>query len=365
MIYGERGVGKTSIARVAPLLIQHVNVRAVQVSCDSTDSYSTVWQKAARELTAFRPEPRMGFGSTPIARTTFHLPRDVVSPDDVLHLLSTAPNDAPVAVVIDEFDRLDDRESKRLMSETLKLLSDRASPGTIVLVGIADTIEELLGHHRSIERAIVQVRMPRMSAVEIRELVQKGMSAIGLSVSGDALALIVRLASGLPHYAHLLGLHAATAAMEVDKSAVDAQDVHAAIDRALTRAHEAVSTSYHRATFSPRETIFEQVLVACALAPADELGYFAAIDVREPLSSIMGRPYQIPAFARHLDELASENRGAVLQKTGAPRRYRFRFTEPLLQPYAIMKGIAHRLVEPNALMRLTERATGRRPPSQT
>jgi Cdc6-like AAA superfamily ATPase len=359
MIYGERGVGKTSIARVAPILIQHIHVRAVQVSCDSTDSYSTVWQKAARELTSFRPEPRMGFGASPVARTRFVLPREIVGPDDVLQLLSTAPDDSPVAVVVDEFDRLDDLESKRLMAETLKLLSDRTSPGTVVLVGIADTIEELLGHHRSIERAVVQVRMPRMSGVEIRELIQKGMTAIGLSISPDALALMVRLSSGLPHYAHLLGLHAATAATEGDKSVVDAQDVQTAIDRALTRAHEVVSTSYHRATFSPRETIFEQVLVACALAAADELGYFAAIDVREPLSSIMGRPYQIPAFARHLDELASPNRGGVLQKSGAPRRYRFRFAEPLLQPYAIMKAIAHRLIEPNALMRLTDRPKAR------
>lgn len=360
IIYGERGVGKTSIARVAPVLIQHVNVLAVQVSCDSTDSYSSIWQKAARELTHNHSGRRMGFGATPVGQSVFALPRDVVNPDDVLHLVSSAPDSQPVAIVIDEFDRLEDVESKRLMAETVKLLSDRASTGTIVLVGIADTIEQLLGHHRSIERAIIQVPMPRMSAVEIRELVQKGMKAIGLSINPDALAMIVTLASGLPHYAHLLGLHSANSAIETDKLTVDGQAVQQAVNRALTRAHEAVMNSYHRATSSSRATIFRQVLLACALAPADELGFFAAIDVREPLSSIMGRPYQIPAFARHLDELAGSQRGSVLHKSGAPRRYRFRFAEPLLQPYAIMKGIVDGMVEPAALMRLGVERSGQR-----
>lgn len=361
VIYGERGVGKTSLARVAPILIQHTNVLAGQVSCDSTDTFSSVWHKAARELGRQRTSARMGFGSN--GGRHHQLPQGAVSPDDVLQFISSARDQSRVAIVIDEFDRLEDPESKRLMAETIKLLSDRASGGTVVLVGIADTIEELLGHHRSIDRAIVQVRMPRMSAAEIRELVQKGMKASGLAVDPNALQLLVALASGLPHYAHLLGLHAATVAIEADKLTVDAQSIHQAVDRALSRAHEAVTNSYHRATFSSRETIFQQVLLACALAPTDELGFFAAMDVREPLSSIMGRPYQIPAFARHLDELAGSNRGSILQKVGAPRRYRFRFVEPLLQPYAVMKGIIDGQVEPNALLRrVTERRNAGRPP---
>jgi hypothetical protein len=66
---------------------------------------------------------------------------------------------------------------------------------------------------------------------------------------------------------------------------------------------------------------------------------FAAAGIREPLRAITNRAYEIPAFSPHLHELTEEDRGAVLEKTGAPRRYRFRFANPLLQPYVIMRAI--------------------------
>ena len=96
------------------------------------------------------------------------------------------------------------------------------------------------------------------------------------------------------------------------------------------RAQESVVSAYHRATFSTRETLYRQVLLACALAPGDDLGYFASGDVRRPLSAIMGRPYDIPAFSQHLNELSEGSRGPVLQKAGTSRKFRFRFINPLL-----------------------------------
>jgi len=52
----------------------------------------------------------------------------------------------------------------------------------------------------------------------------------------------------------------------------------------------------------------------------------------------MGKPYDIPAFAQHLNDLSESGRGPVLQKKGSTRRFRYRFINPLLQPYVIMKG---------------------------
>ena len=71
-------------------------------------------------------------------------------------------------------------------------------------------------------------------------------------------------------------------------------------------------SAYHSATFSTRETLYRQVLLACALAPGDDLRYFASADVRAPLSMIMGRPYDIPAFSQHLNEL-SDPEGRVVR----------------------------------------------------
>ena len=80
------------------------------------------------------------------------------------------------------------------------------------------------------------------------------------------------------------------------------------------------------------------------MANTNELGEFAAQDVRDNLSTIAGRRYEIPSFAQHLKEFTEERRGPVLTKSGIPRLYRYKFTEPLLQPYVIMQGIKSKLI---------------------
>ena len=89
-------------------------------------------------------------------------------------------------------------------------------------------------------------------------------------------------------------------------------------------------------------------MLACALAQTDELGMFTSAEVRERLRKITGKPYEIPAFANHLNEFSSTDggRSGVLQKHGTSRRFRYRFVMPLMPPYVLMKGIQDGLIEP-------------------
>ena len=57
------------------------------------------------------------------------------------------------------------------------------------------------------------------------------------------------------------------------------------------------------------------------------------------MSAIMGRRYDIPSFAKHLNDFCDPARGRVLRKEGVKRKYRYRFRNPLMQPYVVMKGI--------------------------
>ncbi|MDE0209154.1 MAG: hypothetical protein OXJ64_04655, partial [Boseongicola sp.] len=73
-------------------------------------------------------------------------------------------------VIIDEFDRLS-RKVAGQMADTIKMLSDYAVPATLVLVGVADTVSDLIQEHTSVERALIQIPMPRMSTEEIRAII--------------------------------------------------------------------------------------------------------------------------------------------------------------------------------------------------
>ena len=84
---------------------------------------------------------------------------------------------------------------------------------------------------------------------------------------------------------------------------------------------------------------------ACALADADEFGYFAAADLRAPLKKVTGKDYDIPTFSRHLSAFSSESRQQILQLKGEKNQRRFRFKDPLMQPYVIMQGVRDGLIE--------------------
>lgn len=211
----------------------------------------------------------------------------------------------------------------------------------MLIVGVAESVSELIAEHESIERALVQVQMPRMSGEELGEILDKGMAKLNMKISDDAKNEIVRLSCGLPHYTHSLGLHATRFTIEDDRETVSKSDVDNAIGSALGEINLSLRSAYDKATFSPsKETIYAQVLMACALAKAGDFGYFTPSSVREPLSAIRGKSYRIPGFAKHLTRFSTLERGRVLQKEGARRRYRYRFSNPLMQPFVVMKGVA-------------------------
>jgi Cdc6-like AAA superfamily ATPase len=252
--------------------------------------------------------------------------------------------DSHIIIILDEVDRIKDKKTLSSLADTIKTLSDNAVAATMILVGVADSVDGLIAEHRSIERALVQVRMPRMSEKELAEILAKGGQKLQLKISVDSTRRICKLSQGLPHYTHLLALHAAQSAIVSDCSEITPAHVHAAIQQSVNQAQQSIANSYHQATQSSRGNLYAEVLLACALAPVDELGYFSSVDVRQPLSRVMKRKYEIAAFSRHLTEFCRPEHGPVLQKTGHRRRYRYRFLNPLMQPYVVMKGIAEGLI---------------------
>jgi hypothetical protein len=86
--------------------------------------------------------------------------------------------------------------------------------------------------------------------------------------------------------------------------------------------------------------------LACALAKKDDTGCFRVVDVREPLSRIVGKNYTTTsAFNRHLNQFCEESRGNVLEKKGVERHYRFRFVNAMMPPYVIMKSLRSEIIK--------------------
>lgn len=349
VLYGERGVGKTSLANVLGEVFADAEVGGLNsgtVNCDRQDTFSSIWHKALREISV---------ASNDEGRQTLRdwLDKDV-SPEDVRYLLGFL--DSETIIILDEVDLLQSRRTKALLADTIKTLADHSTPVTLVLVGVADSIDELLEYHESLGRSLVQVRMPRMSRGELLEIVDRGAEDLRMVISPSARLTIAERSEGLPHFTHLLCLYAFQRAVTDDRHEVSEDDVLAATTMAVNKAQQSILSAYHRAVASQqKDTLYPKVLLACALAKADELSSFAAPDIREPLSRIARRRYDIPAFARHLNELSSEGRGPILMRSGAERRYRYRFVDPMMQPFIVMHGLAEGLISDSDLKDATSR----------
>jgi Cdc6-like AAA superfamily ATPase len=352
VIYGERGVGKTSLASVMVNMILGRGGLAARTNCDTGDTYYSAWKKALGAVSWWEGHLTAGFTGdvAKSVRSAAELLPDQAGPGDVCAALTALAQIAEPVIFFDEFDRINDTTVRAMFADTIKMLSDQAVGATIILVGVADTVDELVAEHGSIERALVQIQMPRMSRKELEQIVTAGLKALGMTIQTPALARITSLSQGLPHYTHLISQHAATVAVANEKATITRPHVDMAVSRAIERAQRSIVNDYNRATSSPqRTTLYAEVLLAAALAENDELGYFAPADVRAPLSAILGKAVEIPSFVRHLHLFAETARGEVLQKRGLKHRYRFRFRNPLLQPYVVMHGLKEGLLDADTL----------------
>lgn len=328
IVYGERGVGKTSLANIIKdkLMREYEVSQVIKISCDPEDTFTKIWAKVffgvqfdgemAAELIAREPQPFM-----------------------VYQVAEDLSRDKPHLVILDEFDRVRDATTRVLIADTIKYLSDNPVPFKVVVVGVGESVMQLFGTHPSVSRCCAQIKMPRMSAAELQKIITDRYPQIHMDITPDAKSLMIHFAHGLPGYMHLLGQLSARASIGERSQLIDEHHVGTALRMAVDKADESTRRDYLLATTSSsKDNLYKAVLLACATAYKNEIGQFSAADVRQPLSQILRRQVDIPHYARHLRALCAQDRGPTLVKTGSPKRFRYHFVNPLLEPLAVMMG---------------------------
>lgn len=334
IVYGERGVGKSSLVNVFKFIADSnaAKIQYVRVAGVADDTFTSLFLKVFKRISSESPDGKR-------RRVADYYIDKTITSDDVLLEFEEFPASVIPIIVIDEFDKITSRKVKEEVAETIKLVSDEGANVTFFVVGIADSVADLIEGHESIDRAVAQVEMPRMSDQEIIEVIHPRVRSLGLKITEDALWDCVFLSKGLPFYAHLLGLHACQISCDKKTSMVDSSIIDESRARAIDESNGTIRTNFDDAIHSERrENIFFPVLLACALAKKDEGGRFLAKDVAMVLSELMQQEYLVPAFSYHLDQFATHERGRMLEKLGTARQFRFRFREALTEPYIILKG---------------------------
>jgi hypothetical protein len=352
LVFGERGVGKSSLASTfhKPLNTATRKVLAVRIDCDVQDTFDSMWRKVFRRIKHVDSN-----GAESWADESHPGQLGV---DDVVTELGSFPAEYCPIIVLDEFDRLRDDNCKALASDVVKSMSDYGSNCTLVFVGVAKSVAELIANHQSITRALIQVPIDRLKKAELRDIVTVRLRRLGMTIDEEALWRITFLSAGFPFYTHALGRQAAMRAVAAKKRHIGDAHVFDGMRDCMLDSDGSIKTSYVKATekLYRKPNIFAEVLAACALAEPDALGKFSAAAVEAPLAEIMGREVQVSSFGSQLKELSKPERGALIERSGDRGSYKFNFTEPLMQPYVLMQSISQGIITQGSLSTLMAKA---------
>jgi hypothetical protein len=338
ILFGDRGRGKTSVANAVEQIAQQAGYFALKVTCSAELGFEDIFRHVLKRIPAthHRSSTASPFGGNDgIATLADRLPPGGFSVTELIDIL-TGISGTHVLLILDEYDRVTDEDFRNKLAELFKNLTDGAVAVTLLVVGVAENLDQLLGKHPSIQRSLVPVHLPLMTAAEVGRLLTAGAGEAGLEFAPEAVEGIVGYSCGLPYYAQLLGLHAARSAVSRRSKRVEWSDLVYAVDRCLQEAERSLVVSYAQ-VLSPRQRgELEPALIAAAEAPADEFGVFDPADLNA--GSFDGHG----ALIDRLSRLTREEGGAVLAMVPEPGRTRFRFQNQMMRQYVLMRRAAER-----------------------
>ena len=233
VLYGDRGIGKTSILHVLSNLATDAEYLVCYISCADRMTFHDFARRIAQRIPLLyhadyapgSPEIEQGLHLADI------LPQDNIDVSvfgEQLGRLSTTR----LIIMLDEFDRVEADEFRRSIAELIKNLSDKAAPAQLVIAGVAADLTELIAQIPSIRRNVIGVLVPNMADEEVDEMLAIAERRAGLTISPEARELIGLASLGLPYLVGLVAQHAALIATDRGQSLVEKSDVREAIQKA-------------------------------------------------------------------------------------------------------------------------------------
>jgi len=359
-IYGERGVGKTSLAVLADFFANFSDEDTYFVRCERNSTYETIFgqflQLAGTSYLPYAVETesasRAGVDASPVSLSRSKRTR--VRDEAVDSARSVGPavllgkfKDRRGLLILDEYDRVQDQETHTRLAETLKHFSDADSKTKIIVVGVAETLSELIGQHESLTRCLAQIELDRMSRSELREIITAGEDRVGVAFQEEVARKIIALSDGFPFYTHLLCKYCAQDAGKVlrenpnARTVVSGTEYRKALRQAIDGAESTLREGYQEAvvTVKRKTEMFKHVLWAVAYSESREV---QVNEIAENIGLLTGTRPKTPTLSNYLGALTRPEKSEVLVRV---RQGYYKFANPLMRAYVRLILEEHNIEE--------------------
>lgn len=219
-IYGERGVGKTSLAITAGKLQSEENKNFIYVACGQNTTFFEVIHAIGCSIlpagnAVASSGPSLGFGLNVLGtganfnysgadQTVLAAPTTMSEAYNILRFVRSQLTNQ-IIIVIDELDRIQSREERTNFSELIKNVGSVVDDMRFILCGIGANVDELIGEHLSTGRMFEPVEVERLTADNLWKIIEQVADELEVDVPRGHLIRVGIISDGFPHYVHLIG----------------------------------------------------------------------------------------------------------------------------------------------------------------
>ncbi len=384
-VYGDRGVGKSSLAATAAVQYQgdgpppifvsgalDANFRSIiaSIAIKATESSKLRSTKSKREFS-------IEFHGIKWSRSQeinpLNLADQIQTISDAAELLRQVANSYSdkTAVVLDEFDTIPDQAERGKFASLLKQIGDQSINIKFLITGVGQSCEELLGAHQSAHRQLATFELLTLPFEGRRQIVQDAVNEIGLEVNDDVNWRIALISAGYPYYIHLITEKMLWAAFDSTESVttVGWNEFHVGLRKAIIQTNAELKAPYEKAVLQ-RKPEFEDVV--WSTADGDDL--FRSLDdmaasYKSIIQKRINRPeLDRPKYSEIVRKLRDRAYGPIL-KSVKGRQGWYEYCEKMLRGYVRMQAEANEVVlsgempAPRQVMHTGNSRTGSHGPS--
>lgn len=287
-IYGDRGVGKTSLAQTTAYLHTGIENPPIYVMCGRTNNFSQTVQAIGNAVIPV--EQRLerlttggsfnfsaaGFGvgmSDPANQNTgIAAPQSLTEALDIIRYVANKRRNTTI-IVMDELERVEGEAEREKLAEFMRNIPELDADVRFIFCGIMHDVDQLLTSHPSAGRILETIELKRLNHSDLWKILTVVAEKLNVELQQEALTRISQISDGFPHYVHLIGEALFWSMFDDPQTVKRSGPGHfkAAITGALQRVESALRVQYERATKKTRNTEdYEEALWALADSTSDK-----------------------------------------------------------------------------------------------